>query len=98
MQYFYVYILQCFDNTYYVGHTDDIDRRMVEHREGKGSLHTKKKLPVELVYIEHCSSRSEALVTEHKIKKWSCAKKEALIKGDWQLLKKAGKKKFEPCM
>ncbi len=94
MQYFYVYILQCFDKTYYVGHTDNLERRMVEHQEGKGALHTKKKLPVKLVYVERCASRSEALVTEHKIKKWSCAKKEALIKGDWDLLKISAKKNF----
>jgi predicted GIY-YIG superfamily endonuclease len=94
MEYFYVYMLRCFDGTFYVGHTDNIDRRIAEHKQGIGSSYTKKKLPIELVYVELCSSRSEALVTEHKIKKWSCIKKEALIKNNWDLLKTVCKKNF----
>jgi predicted GIY-YIG superfamily endonuclease len=47
---FYVYILKCNDASYYTGHTDDIERRLAMHNEGKIDSYTATRLPVELVY------------------------------------------------
>jgi predicted GIY-YIG superfamily endonuclease len=80
---FWVYILRCRDGSYYTGHTDDLEKRMREHEEGKGSVWTRTRRPVELVWCEDAPSRYEALEFERRVKNWSVAKKEALIAGDW---------------
>lgn len=79
---FYVYILKCSDGTYYTGHTDDIERRISEHKLGQGGAYSSQRLPVEVVYVGLCGSRYEALANERKIKRWSQKKKEAFIKGN----------------
>lgn len=94
MLYFYVYILKCSDQSYYVGHTDNIEKRLSEHCAGKCSGYTSTRLPIQLVFMQGCPSRYEALVAEHKIKKWSRKKKEALIAGNWDVVSKLPKKKF----
>lgn len=48
----YAYILECSDGSYYTGSTIDLDRRLIEHQNGLGANHTKKRLPVKLVYYE----------------------------------------------
>lgn len=83
---YYVYILQCSDNSYYTGYTTDIQRRLKEHNDGLGSKITRSKLPVFLVHQELYHTKSEALIREAQIKSWSRAKKEALIKGDFNKL------------
>ena len=81
---FWVYILRCRDGSYYTGHTDDLDKRMWEHREGKGADWTRRRRPVELVWCDWAGTRDEALQFERRVKNWSAAKKEALIAGDWE--------------
>ena len=80
---FWVYILRCRDGTYYTGHTDDLEKRLWEHRQGKGSDWTRRRRPVELVWCDWAGTRYEALEFERRVKNWSVAKKEALIAGDW---------------
>ena len=75
----FVYILKCSDNSYYVGSTNDLTRRIEEHNNGLGANYTKKKLPVELVYYEECQSLETAFLRERQIHGWSRKKKEALI-------------------
>ena len=65
----YVYILQCGDQTLYCGITDDVLRRLEMHRSGKGAKYTRGRGPLELVYTEECESHSEALKREASIKK-----------------------------
>ena len=91
---FYVYILKCSDDSYYVGHTDNIDHRMAAHVSGAYQCYTTSRLPVSLVFVQSFPSRIEALTAEHQIKKWSRKKKEALIRQDWEGLKALAKKKF----
>ncbi|MEM6894522.1 MAG: GIY-YIG nuclease family protein [Bacteroidota bacterium] len=76
-----MYILKCSDGSYYTGSTIDIEKRIVEHNEGKGANHTKKRLPVELVYLEEYLEISAAFKREKQVQGWSRKKKEALIKG-----------------
>jgi putative endonuclease len=80
---FWVYILKCADGSYYTGHTDNMEKRIGEHRSGAFGGYTSTRLPVELVFSQDFSSREEALTSERQIKGWSRKKKEAMIRGDW---------------
>ena len=75
----YLYILRCSDGSYYTGSTNNLERRLEEHRSGKGANHTKKHLPVELVYYEEFERVASAFYREKQIQGWSRKKKEALI-------------------
>ena len=82
-----MYILRCSDGSYYTGHTDDLEKRLVAHMRGDFSGYTLNRRPVDLVFAQDFSSRDEAFERERQIKGWSRKKKEALIKGDWDMLK-----------
>ena len=84
---FYVYILKCSDDSYYTGYTNDIDKRICEHSEGKGSIYTSKRLPIELVFLQDFQTKSESLEAERKLKNWNRIKKEIVIKKGWESLK-----------
>jgi len=82
-----VYILLCADSSYYTGSTDDMNRRLFEHQEGLSPpAYTFRRRPVKLVWTEEVETLDEALLHEHQIKGWSRAKKEALIRGDFQAI------------
>jgi tRNA/rRNA methyltransferase len=85
---FYVYMLRCVDGSYYVGHTDDLERRLAAHQSGEIRGYTRSCRPVRLVFHEEFPSREDALLRERQIKGWSRRKKEALIKGDWDSVKR----------
>ena len=78
----WVYILRCGDNTFYVGHTDNVQSRLRWHRAGHGARHTAARLPVDLVYSERCFSTEAALNRERQLKRWSGEKRAALISGN----------------
>ena len=80
---YYVYMLRCSDGSYYVGHTNDLEHRLAAHERGAIEGYTLSRRPVELVFSDQFSTRQEAFHRERQIKGWSRAKKEALIKGDW---------------
>jgi predicted GIY-YIG superfamily endonuclease len=88
MNYFYLCILQCSDGSYYVGHTDDIEKRISEHQSGKAHGYTSKRLPVKVAFTELFEDREVAKVAERQIKKWNRKKKEALINGNFEELVK----------
>ena len=94
MQDFFVYILLCKDNSYYIGHTDNIEKRLAGHQSGAYEGYTAARLPVELVFLQTFQTRDEAFVVEQRIKRWTRCKKEALINADWNELKDLAKKKF----
>ena len=83
---FWTYILLCADGKYYTGHTDDLEKRIGQHQSGLIKGFTSSRLPVRLMWSQDFPTRYEALDAELKIKKWSKAKKEALIRGDWDSL------------
>ncbi len=83
---FWTYMLHCADRSFYVGHTDNLEKRIAEHQHGRDEGYTSTRLPVKLVWSEEFPSRSEALQTERQMKGWSRAKKLALIRGDWELI------------
>jgi len=77
----FFYIVRCCDDSLYSGITDDIDRRIKAHNNGKGAKYTASHRPVTLVYSEKCDGISSARKREAQIKHWSKAKKESLISG-----------------
>lgn len=83
---FFTYILHCADGSYYTGSTDELEKRIAEHKSGEGCTWTRKRLPVEFVWRQEFATREEARAAEYQIKGWNRAKKEALIAGDFDLL------------
>ncbi|MEL6812991.1 MAG: GIY-YIG nuclease family protein [Bacteroidota bacterium] len=84
----YMYILECSDGTYYTGSTIDLDKRLSQHHQGLGANHTKKRLPVKLLYYEEYHRIDHAFYREKQIQGWSRTKKEALMNGEQHLLPK----------
>ena len=80
---YYVYMVQCADNTLYTGIATELVRRVKEHNESdKGAKYTRVRRPVHLVYSESHPDRSSASKREYEIKKkMSRAKKLEMIKG-----------------
>ena len=83
----FVYILRCADDSFYVGETHDLAQRLVAHNKGCASLHTAARRPVEMAYAEEHVDRDAALVRERQLKRWTRAKKAALIASDVTALK-----------
>lgn len=85
----FVYILECADGSYYVGshRGDDVDHRVQEHQSGKyPGAYTFARRPVKLAWCEWFSRFDEAVQFERRLKGWSRAKKQALIRGDVEAL------------
>lgn len=76
---FFVYILQCRDNTYYTGYTNDVAKRLQTHNDGKASKYTRARLPVKIVYVEELATKSKAMQRELEIKKLTRNSKEKLV-------------------
>ena len=85
----FVYILRCADGSYYVGKTNDLYTRLAEHQSGVGADYATARRPVEMVYAEEHSTIRSAKNRELQLKRWSRAKKEALISQDTIRLKRA---------
>jgi tRNA/rRNA methyltransferase len=83
---FFTYMLHCADGSYYLGHTDELEKRIAEHQYGEGCAWTKSRRPVALVWRQEFPDRDAARAVEQQIKRWTRAKKEALIAGDFDLL------------
>ena len=76
---YYVYIIRCKDGSYYTGHAKDAQKRFEVHKKGRGARYTRMHEPEELVYVESCESRGDAMRRERKIKTYSHDKKRELI-------------------
>lgn len=86
---FFVYILRTSSNTLYIGQTNDLEKRIKEHKEksSRSSKYVRYFSSVELVYHEKYKTRGEAIQREIQLKKLSKSEKEALIKGNLNILK-----------
>ena len=91
---FYAYMLHCSDGSYYVGHSDDLDARIAAHQSGLLPGYTQKRRPVQLVWHQDFAERDQAFAAERQIKGWSRAKKEALIRDDWDSVQLLSRKLF----
>ncbi len=81
-----MYILECSDGSYYTGSTKDLEKRLIQHQNGEGANHTKKRLPLKLLYYEKYNRIDTAFYREKQVQGWSRAKKEALMRGDMDAL------------
>lgn len=91
----WIYIIKCSDNTYYTGVTSNLDGRMDKHHSGfYPNCYTASRRPLELAFYAEFTNIKIAIQKEKQIKKWSRAKKEALINEEYDSLINLAKKKF----
>ena len=92
----YTYIVECKDGTLYTGWTNNLEKRLRAHNEGKGAKYTKSRRPVTLVYQESFDTKEEAMRREYAIKRLSRKKKMELIERKLEESeKKTGRKRRE---
>jgi len=87
---YHVHVARTDDNKLYIGHTGHLDRRLSEHAGGKfGAKFLKDHgKAFQVVHTEAFESRSAAMRRERQLKRWSRAKKEALVRGEIEALTK----------
>jgi putative endonuclease len=86
---YYVYVLRCFDGTFYTGVTNDIDRRFGEHCAGLDpACYTFQRRPLKLVHVSEFAWIDQALAFEKKLKAWSHRKKRAFVENDFASIKR----------
>jgi putative endonuclease len=96
---FWVYILRCADQSYYTGHTDNLEQRIGQHQtRAFPGCYTATRLPIELVFSQPFTTRIEALESEQQIKGWSRKKKEAMMRGDWAKVSQLAISKTTPAI
>src|SRR6478752_5073615 len=88
---FFVYILRCSDGSLYVGHSTNVSNRVTAHNAGRGAAWTTCRRPVGLVYQEACESEAAAANSERQIKRWTHAKNEDLVDGNFARSKELSK-------
>jgi putative endonuclease len=87
MKTLYVYILECSDNTLYVGVTNNVGRRFIEHTSGlHEDSYTFSRRPLKLIYCKQFDGPIKAIEYEKQLKGWSKAKKLALIANEFEIL------------
>jgi putative endonuclease len=79
---YYVYIIACEDGSFYTGYTIDVERRVEQHRKGRGARYTRIHEPRNLIHVEEFNSRSEAMKREQEIKSLSHNKKQQLAESN----------------
>jgi putative endonuclease len=92
----FVYMLLCADHSFYVGSAtgDHLCKRIAEHQTGAYPGYTStRRRPVGLVWSERFDRITDAIAVERKLKGWSRAKKQALIKGDWEAISALSKRR-----
>ena len=89
---YFVYIVECKDNFYYTGVTNDLDRRLWEHNTGfNKKCYTCKRHPVELKYYQRFTDINDAIEWEKQLKGWGRKKKQALFTENWELIQQLAK-------
>ncbi|MEK3856806.1 GIY-YIG nuclease family protein [Cytobacillus sp. FSL H8-0458] len=76
----FFYVLHCRDGSLYAGYTNDLEKRVKAHNEGKGAKYTRGRGPVELVFTRSFSEKGEAMRAEYEFKQWSRKKKDEFLK------------------
>jgi len=82
----WVYILECRDGSFYVGCTTKIDQRIGQHQAGTYGGYTATRRPVEVRYVAEFQTIHDAIDWERRLKRWTRAKKQAVIEGHWEAL------------
>ena len=90
----HVYILRCADGSYYCGTArQGLELRIAQHNSATFGGYTATRRPVSLVYSQWFERITDAIAAERQIKGWSRAKKEALMRGDFEALRMLSKRK-----
>ncbi len=90
----WLYIIKCSDGSYYVGTArGSLESRVAQHNAGTFQSYTASRRPVELIFSQWFDRITDAIENERKVKKWSRAKKEAFIRGDFESLQQLAKRK-----
>jgi putative endonuclease len=92
---YYVYILRCSDNSFYVGQSKNPDAREQRHNDGLGGHYTASHRPVRLVYSEEAETLTAALRRERELKRWTHARKATLVAGNVQALHDLSRRKVK---
>nr|WP_164718323.1 GIY-YIG nuclease family protein [Bradyrhizobium sp. LVM 105] len=80
----WLYILGCADGSYYIGTTrTELEIRIAQHNAGTFGGYTNSRRPVTLIFSQWFDRVTDAIECERKLKKWSRAKKEAFMRGDF---------------
>lgn len=79
---YFVYILKCSNDSYYIGYTNNLEKRVKMHNQGKAAKYTRGRRPVAVVYSERHSTKNSAMLREFQLKKLNRMAKEALIAGN----------------
>jgi putative endonuclease len=83
----WTYILLCSDGSYYVGSTTYLEARLWQHNhDPDGPVYTRRRRPVRLVWSGEFSTAPEAFAFEKQVQGWGRAKREALIRGEFEML------------
>lgn len=75
----FVYVLLCKDNSLYTGFSNNLKKRLIDHKNGKGGRYTRSHLPVSLIYSEKLPTKTDALKREREIKSWTRQEKIKLL-------------------
>jgi len=90
----WLYILRCSDGSYYIGTTrDPLEIRLAQHNAGTFKGYTASRRPVDLIFSQWFDRITDAIENERRLKKWSRAKKEALIRGDFDSLQQLARRR-----
>jgi predicted GIY-YIG superfamily endonuclease len=89
----HLYVLRCRDGTFYTGITNDLERRLEQHNNGKASRYTRARVPVTLIYREGCRNKSSALKKEFRIKSLSRKEKDGYIARKTRRLKTTARRR-----
>lgn len=73
------YVLECNDGSFYAGYTNNLEKRVRVHNEGKGARYTRAKLPVRCIFTEQFETKREAMQAEYRFKQLSRMLKEQYI-------------------
>jgi len=76
---YFVYMLICADESFYLGSTNDVDKRFLAHQSGRGASYTRSHKPIKVVYTEELVDKSSALRREHELKKLTHKQKNLLL-------------------
>ncbi|HMN96933.1 MAG TPA: GIY-YIG nuclease family protein [Phycisphaerales bacterium] len=90
---FHTYLLRCSDGTLYAGSCENLADRVAAHNAGSAATWTAARRPVDLVYSESFPTRAAATAREKQLKRWSHAKKAALVAGDTAQLRALAKRR-----
>ncbi|WP_100374364.1 GIY-YIG nuclease family protein [Bacillus sp. FJAT-45037] len=75
----FIYILECCDQSWYTGYTNDFNRRLKMHEEGKGAKYTRGRGPFVVKHLERYETKTAALQAEYAIKRLTRKQKERYV-------------------